>query len=63
MRVIAVGALIRQHAPNQRQTADLKVVFKRIELARLFKVKARIDIGTGRFDHQTQVGLAARIEE
>ena len=63
MRVIAVGALIRQHTPDQRQAADLKVVLKRIELARLLKVKARIDVGTGRFDHQAQISLAARVEQ
>ena len=63
MRVITVGTLIRQHTPNQRQTANLKIMLKRIELARLLKIKARIDISTGRLDHQSQIGLAARIEE
>ena len=38
-------------------------MLKRIELARLLKVKARIDIGTGRLDHQAQVGLATRVEQ
>ena len=38
-------------------------MLKRIELARLLEVKARLDIGAGRLDHQAQVGLATRIKQ